>query len=75
MNHLETSSAEHLSVFAAVASEVVVCVCRDEKALPCNKRRILVIFLYLCGFSLTSYMVDGKERRKKKKNNMDTFVG
>ena len=50
------SSAERLSVFAAVASEVVArLVSRYEKALPHEKRRILVIFLYFCGFLLTSY--------------------
>ena len=50
------SSAERLSVFAAVASEVVArLVSRYEKALPREKRRILVIFLYFCRSSLTSY--------------------
>ena len=50
------SSAERLSVFVAVASEVVArLVSRYEKALPREKQRIVVIFLYICGFSLTSY--------------------
>ena len=50
------SSAERLSVFAAVASQVVArLVSKYEKALPLEKWRILVIFVYFCGFSLTSY--------------------
>ena len=50
------SSAERLPVFAAVASKVVArLVSKYEKALPRVKWRILVIFQYFCGFSLTSY--------------------
>ena len=72
------SSTERLSVFPAVASKVVVrLVSRYEKALPREKQRILVIFLYFLGFSLTSYgcwkRKKKKKKKKKKKNKMHIF--
>ena len=60
------SWAERLSVFAAVASEVAVrLVSRYEKNVRRIKWRILVIFLYFCEFSLTTYGWRKKEERKK----------
>ena len=60
---------ECLSIFAGVASKLVASlVSRYKKAHPCEKLRIVAIFLYFCGLWLTSY------GWQKKKDKMEIFV-
>ena len=67
---------ERLSIFTAVASEVVASlVSRYEKAHSREKWGIVVIFLYFCGLSLTSYgWWKRRKKERKKKDKMEIFV-
>ena len=56
---------KHLSVFAAIASEVVANLVY-EKAHPCEKWKIVVVFLYfLQAFINELCMADKKENKNK----------